>query len=53
MVTVFVLGEWEFVGAAGWTTRNGFPSSVLTDGSVVVLGGYGSGYSSDVWKTGT
>ncbi len=36
---------------AGWYPRSRHSSVVLPDGSIVLMGGYSSGYLSDVWRS--
>ena len=44
---------WTLLNASsGWEARNDFSSVVLSDGSIVMMGGYGaSDYLNDTWKS--
>ncbi len=37
--------------SSGWTARGGHSTVVLPDGSIVLMGGYDSGYKNDVWRS--
>ena len=43
---------WTCVNAsAGWSSRSGFTSVVLPDGSIVLMGGSGARLYNDVWRS--
>jgi len=46
------MGSWkELTASAGWSARRYHSSVVLPDGSIVVMGGLGTSYKNDVWRS--
>ena len=42
----------QMAAAAGWSAREGFSSVAMSDGSIVLMGGYNSGgHKNDVWRS--